>query len=492
MKIRSFVLILAVLALTCLEAAAAALPRSTPEAQGVSSAAIQRFVESAARDLDSLHSLIVVRHGQVIAEGWWSPYAAGTRHEMYSLSKSFTSTAAGLAIAEGKLSLDDTVLSFFPDQAPAEPSANLKSMRVRDLLCMSAGHEKEVSSSRELMTVKAFLAHPVPFKPGTRFLYNTPATFMVSAIVQKVTGQTLLDYLRTRLFEPLSIESPTWDTNVEGISLGGYGLSIRTEDIAAFGQLYLQKGQWQGKQLLPASWVELATSRQTSNGSSPDSDWEQGYGYQFWRSRHGYRGDGAFGQYCMVLPEQDTVIAITSGIGNMASVMNLIWDQLLPALGPSALAADNDAVAKLKSKLGSLTLRTAPGKATTPLAAKVAGKRFVFPANDAKIESLTLTSTPDGGAAVKVSVDGREELIPLGHERWQTTRGRLWLPKEVPLAGNGAWSSDDTFTVRLCAFETPYVVTAKLRFADDQLTFDRETNVGFGATKPPSLVGRIQ
>lgn len=492
MKTRSFLLGLAILAFTCLAPAVASLPRSTPEAQGVSSTSILRFVESAAKDLDSLHSLIIVRHGHVIAEGWWAPYAAGTRHEMYSLSKSFTSTAAGFAIAEGKLSLDDTVLSFFPDQAPAEPSANLKSMRVRDLLCMSAGHEKEVATSRELMTVKAFLAHPVPFKPGTRFLYNTPATFMVSAIVQKVTGQTVLDYLKPRLFEPLSIASPTWDTNVEGISLGGYGLSIRTEDIAAFGQLYLQKGQWQGQQLLPASWVELATSRQTSNGSSPNSDWEQGYGYQFWRSRHGYRGDGAFGQYCMVLPEQDTVIAITSGIGNMASVMNLIWDQLLPTLGPTSLSADTDSLSKLKARLASLTLRTAPGHANSPIVAKVAGKRYTFPANDAKIESLTLTSAPDGGTAVRFTVDGREELIPLGHERWQPTRGRLWFPKEIPLAGNGAWSSDDTFTVRLCAFETPYVVTAKLRFADDQLTFDRETNVGFGATKPPSLLGRIQ
>ena len=138
---------------------------------------------------------------------------------------------------------------------------------------------------------------------------------MLSAIVQKATGQTVLDYLQPRLFEPLGIEQPTWETSPQGISTGGYGLSIRTEDIAKFGQLYLQKGKWQGKQLVPASWVEAATARQTSNGSNPNSDWDQGYGYQFWRCRHGaYRGDGAFGQYCIVLPEQDAVIAITSGV----------------------------------------------------------------------------------------------------------------------------------------------------------------------------------
>src|SRR5205814_1543293 len=122
---------------------------------------------------------------------------------------------------------------------------------------------------------------------------------------------------------------------------GGYGLSVRTEDIAKFGQLYLQKGKWQGKQLLPEAWVAKATARQTSNGSNPKSDWDQGYGYQFWRSRHGaYRGDGAFGQFCVVLPEQDAVIAITSGVKDMQSVLDVVWDKLLPALKPGPLADD--------------------------------------------------------------------------------------------------------------------------------------------------------
>ena len=180
----------------------------------------------------------------------------------------------------------------------------------------------------------------MPHKPGTHFLYNTPATYMLSAIVQKVTGITVLDYLRPRLFEPLGIENPQWDTSPQGISLGGYGLSVRTEDIARFGQLYLQKGVWMGKRLVPSAWIDAATTRQTSSGSNPTSDWEQGYGYQFWRSRHGlYRGDGAFGQFCIVMPEQDAVVAITSGGRDMQAVMNLVWEKLLPALQVSAVAS---------------------------------------------------------------------------------------------------------------------------------------------------------
>jgi CubicO group peptidase (beta-lactamase class C family) len=275
----------------------AELPRSAPEAQGVSSAAILSFLEAVDK-VDSMNSFMLVRHGRVLAEGWWTPYRAEARHSLYSLSKSFTSTAVGMAIAEGKLSVDDEVLKFFPDDAPAEPSNFLKAMRVSDLLRMSTGHQTEPGRTTDAPWTKTFLAHPVPFRPGTHFLYNTSGTYMQSAIVQKVTGKTVLEYLGPRLFEPLGIEQPTWEMSPQGISTGGYGLSIRTEDIAKFGQLYLQKGKWNDKQLVPATWIEAATARQTSNGSNPASDWEQGYGYQFWRCRHNvYRGDGAFGQY---------------------------------------------------------------------------------------------------------------------------------------------------------------------------------------------------
>lgn len=244
--------------------------------------------------------------------------AADKLHVMHSLSKSFTSTAVGLAVAEGKLSIDDPVLKFFPEDAPSEPSAFLKAMRVRDLLTMSTGNEKNATLIDSEHWVKTFLAQPVPFKPGTHFLYNSPATHMLSAIVTKVTGQTVEDYLKPRLFEPLGIERFAWGKSPQGNTEGGWGLEITTEDIAKFGQLYLQKGQWNGKQLVPAAWIEQATSKQVSNGSDPEKDWDQGYGFQFWRCRHGaFRGDGAHGQFCIVLPEQDAVIAITANTKDM-------------------------------------------------------------------------------------------------------------------------------------------------------------------------------
>lgn len=333
------------------------LPRGAPEAQGVDPAAIKAFVETANKEIDTLHSLMIVRHGQVVAEAWWKPEGPEKRHVLHSLSKSFTSTAVGLAVTEGKLSVDDPVLKFFPEDAPADPSPNLKAMRVRDLLTMSTGHQTEAKFTDDTSWVKSFLAQPVPHKPGTHFMYNTPATYMCSAIVQKVTGQTILDYLKPRLFDPLGIENPDWSTSPQGVSVGGWGLHIRTEDIAKFGQLYLQKGKWEGKQLIPESWIELATLRQVSNGSNPESDWDQGYGFQFWRCRHkAFRGDGAFGQFCIVLPEHDAVIAITADTKDMQAELNVVWNKLLPAFQPQPLPANAAETAGLKTLLEGLSV----------------------------------------------------------------------------------------------------------------------------------------
>jgi CubicO group peptidase (beta-lactamase class C family) len=197
----------------------------------------------------------------------------------------------------------------------------------------------------------------VPFKPGTHFLYNTPGSHMLSAIVQKVTGQTTAAYLQTRLFEPLGIEDPQWQSSPQGESIGGWGLKLRTEDIAKFGQLYLQKGKWNGVQLIPAKWVEQATSKQVSNGTNPNSDWNQGYGFQFWRCRHGaFRGDGKDGQFCIVLPEQDAVIAITADTKNMPAELDLVWEKLLPAFHDAPLPANADEAGKLTKTLRDLSL----------------------------------------------------------------------------------------------------------------------------------------
>jgi len=340
------------------QSANAPLPRSTPEAQGVSSSAVCDFVEAADK-INTLHSFMLVRHGCVVAEAWWKPEAADKPHVLHSLSKSFNSTAVGLAIEEGKLSLEDPVLKFFPNDAPSDPSDNLKAMTVRDLLTMTCGHDTEPKAVGGAPSVKQFLAHPVPHKPGTHFQYNTMGAYTLSAIVTKVTGQTSLDFLKPRLFEPLGIENPKWEMSPEGNSLGGYGLWLCTEDIAKFGQLYLQKGKWNGKQLIPEKWIAQATSKQVPNDQESHSkmgpDWRQGYGFQFWQcTHHAFRGDGAAGQLCVMIPDQDAVIAITAATGDMQGELTTIWEKLLPAFQAAALPEDAAGQEKLKQVVSKL------------------------------------------------------------------------------------------------------------------------------------------
>jgi CubicO group peptidase (beta-lactamase class C family) len=475
--------------------ASGGLPRSTPEEQGVSSSAILGFVEGAEQRIDALHSLMIVRHGHVVAEGWWSPYAAAEPHVLFSLSKSFTSTAVGVAVAEGWLSLDDAVLRFFPEQAPATPSKNLGSMRVRDLLRMSTGQRaediKDFPFDGKADLVRTFLELPVPDIPGTHFVYNTAATYVLSAIVQKVTGQTVVNYLGPRLFEPLGIAKPRWDASAQGISLGGYGLSVRTEDIARFGQLYLQKGLWQGRQLIPAAWVEEATSLQTANGSDPTSDWNQGYGYQFWRCRHGfYRGDGAFGQFCFVLRQYDAVIAVTSGTGDMQGVMNLVWDRILPAFSAAALPADPESDRRLSRKLASLSLRTQPGRAASPMAQQVAGRVYRFPENAQKIDAVSFEPARDGGTDTLIlRIAGSDQRIACGRGVW--TKGSFTEDsgETFASAASGAWSSDDTYSVTLCRYQTPFTTAYDVRFAGDQVVLEAMDNVGLTPPERIRLTG---
>jgi len=484
----------------------ASLPRSSPEQQGIASADLLAFIEAADKEIDTMNSFMLVRHGHVVTEGWWAPYERDTPHMLYSLSKSFTSTAVGLAVAEGKLSLDDPVLKFFPDEAPPDSSPNLRAMRVRDLLRMNTGNQSEAPirvNFPELQTepwVKTFLTHDVPFKPGTHFLYNSPATYMLSAIVQKVTGVTVLEYLRPRLFEPLGFKDPVWVSSPQGISAGAYGLSVRTEEIARFGELYLRRGMWNGNQLIPATWVQQATAMQTSTGSAPASDWDQGYGYQFWRSRHNsFRGDGAFGQYCMVIPELDAVVAITSGVRNMQQVMNFVWDKLLPAMKPGRLPENPAARHKLEARLAALKVKFPSGSASSPLSSSVSGKWFEFSENDRGVKAVSFDFNSTSPTLIVRTAAG-ESHMTIAADTWSRGRGLftngleriLSVPANPLAATSGAWTSPDTFTVKIVLYETPFYSTLNFKFAGDRLLIDSEHNVSFGPTKLPQLTGQAR
>ena len=465
--------------------------RSTPEAEGVSSAGILAYLEAVRQSKPELHSLMVVRHGRVVAEGWWSPYGPEFNHTLYSLSKSFTSTAVGFAVADGKLRVDDRVVSFFPHDLPQPVSEHLAALRVKDLLTMSVGNAKEPTLPMVQTDnwVKTFLGWPIDHPPGTTFMYNSAATYMLSAIVQQVTGQKVIDYLEPRLFTPLGIRGATWETCPRGINVGGWGLSVQTESLAKVGELYRQKGVWQGRQLLPARWVEEATTFKIQQpppakpGRPNDqNDWLQGYCYQFWRCRHNaFRGDGAFGQYMIVMPEQDAVVAITAEVSDMQGELDLVWQHLLPAMKPQPLPRDAQSQAELRQTLASLALTPPRGQHSSPVAGRISEKTFTLDPNDLGFRTASFAFCSDG--CIFTLRDSQAEYpIASGLEGWQ--RGETALPGTPPrlisggappsgtkskVAASGAWKDPNTFEMVLRYYETPHHDTVTCHFDAGQV-----------------------
>lgn len=325
---------------------AKALPRSNPESEKFNPKAIANYLQAVESSKQDLHSLMILRNGNVVFEQWFGENAANKTHALYSVSKTFTATAIGFAVQEGLLDVSDKVISFFPDKLPTEISPNLKEMEIRHLLTMTVGHDVDptrvLRESSDLDWVEAFLAFPVEHRPGSTFVYNSLATYMLSAILTKVSGERILDFLQHRLFRPLGIVEATWDESPQGIQVGGWGLMVKTEDMAKLGQFYLQKGNWNGRQLLAKTWFDEATAglvpslpagvkKEDLKVKAKDSDWLQGYGYQLWQSRYkSYRADGLNGQFVLILPEKNAVIVTTANIPDMQAELNLIWKHLLP------------------------------------------------------------------------------------------------------------------------------------------------------------------
>jgi len=499
-------LILLIVPCSCIDSGKtpSSLPRSTPEAEGVSSEGLLTFLDSAAADRHEFHSIMILRHGKVVAEGWWAPYRPDLRHTLYSTSKSFTSTAVGFAVTEKLLSVDDKVVSFFPDQLPDTVSPFLAQMTVKDLLTMSAGQSPDPTgriSSSSQQWVRDFLATPVLKEPGTEFLYNSMATFMLSAIVQKVTGEKIADYLRPRLFEPLGIEGYDWEESPEGVNSGGWGLRVKTEDMAKFGQLYLQKGMWNGEQVIPAEWVEEATTFKIDQapdalpGVKSSSDWMQGYCYQFWRSRNNaFRADGAFGQYIIIMPEKDAVVAITCESPDMQDEINLVWDYILPAIHDGALPEDRESLAKLKERLAALALPVPAEKPDSPLAVKLSGRNFVF--GDPQHNLGYFSATFDGDTCtVEMETAGQKNLIAAGRGRWIESETSLAGPNLISRPGGPMshriaaayeWSSDSTLDVTIRYIESPHHIRARCSFEGDTLILNTRLSPPPGFDMPPT------
>ncbi len=459
------------------------LPRSTPEAEGVSSSAVLAFFR-ALDELDSIHSFMIMRHGRVIAEAWKKPYAPELPHMLFSLSKSFTSCAVGFACAEGKLSLDTLLVELFPDKLPEGMDEKFSRLRIRHLLSMTSGHDHCAMDDMNFEPdwEKAFFASNLKFEPGTRFCYNSGASYMLASALFRVTGEGLQNYLRPRLLAPLGIAPRDWLLSPAGIEVGGWGFHLTTEEIASFAQCLLDDGKRDGKQMIPPDYLALATSVQSDNSMNDQPDWKLGYGFQFWRCRHNaFRGDGAFGQYAIAMPDQEMAIAVTSGVRNMQQVLDRVWEILLPAAGAVELPAAPGSVAQFRREADAWTLPVLgefdSGRAVSPC-------RYVLAENSLGFRVLEFASFSD---RVELTLDG--EMLRAGFG--QRLDNHLCWGERSPLrmSASARWNSNEELEVLVSCNETPYQWNFRLRPDGDAVQLIRQANLLFWVEEWPLLSG---
>lgn len=460
-------------------------PRSTPEQQGITSASVRAFLAAIRASTQEFHSIMIIRHGHVVAEGWWYPFAPEQHQQLYSLSKSFTGTAIGMAVDEKLLKLDDAVISFFPKDQPSSISTNLAALKVRHLLSMSVGQEKDSILTLEhtpegTTWEETFLSLPVVYEPGSRFLYNSGASYMLSSIIKQVTGHNVHQYLRTRLYQPLGIAGATWTENAEGVNMGASNLRIRTEDIGKLGQLYLQRGKWKDRQLVSREWVGQATRKEVETGKN-DSSWAFGYGFQFWLNpTGGFRADGAYGQYSMVFPDKDTVVVITSESADKETTMHTVWDHLYPALTDHhTLPANPGEYRKLQQDLKSLVLPPPALDRVSPTTASISGRNFQLDKNDFNAKAVSFRFENDRVIFTLMEEGKPDIVITCGINRWIIKGNRkpsahsLFSLRRIdfdsPVAASAGWKDDTTLVLTFRYVEAIHGDTFTCIFDKDKL-----------------------
>jgi CubicO group peptidase (beta-lactamase class C family) len=452
--------------ITVLESAAA-------EEAGLNSAVLDSLVRALERTSAELRGLVLVRHGKAVLRRFWEPYGEQDPVWVYSLSKSFCSTAAGFAVQEGLLRTGEKVLSFFPEYDSAAADENCRNMRVEDLLTMRTGHETDTTTAiiQAPDWAEAFFKLPVKYQPGTHFVYNSGATYMLSALVQKRCGLPVFEYLKPRLFEPLGFGPVSWDSSPQGVSTGGWGFMVRLEDIAKFGLLYLNRGKWQGTQILSEAWTNLVSLPHADNSITGGSaDWSRGYGYQFWRSRYGFRGDGAFGQYCLILPEFDAVLVLSSETADMQELLDIVWDHL-----PAAVSTSNNDTEK-----------------------GLENREFRLSGENGPFDSAALTFYPDR-LALALSGGGETVKLEAGRFGWLESEtpfpleGYSFIPvftlaeKNKKISAFFFWRDRETLEIRLVYRTSPHRELITVKFDGNSLTVQYAPNTAVRRLDRPAL-----
>lgn len=461
--------------------------RVTPEKVGLSSTKVLDFLELCKKRGLQLHSIMFVRNGKVFAESWWRPYNKDSKHPMHSFTKSLTSTAIGFAVQEGILTLDEKLADIFPEYLPEVVSENLAKCTIRDVLIMGSGHTTGPNAHGKDW-IKKWLAHPIEREPGTYFLYDSTGTHLLCAILKKKTGLNMTEYLYERLFKKIGMgEVPCFQT-ADGIDAGGSGSKLTTEQMALFIQFVLNKGSWNGEQLLNSEWFDAALAKQIdTKHSNSIPDWYLGYGYQFWMCQPEgvVRADGAFGQFGIIYPDKNAFFIIQGSSTNNFEVLQSIWDTFIGAFADEELPENKEANTILNYVLKNSEITPIQSKRVynsmkkyTKLHYKATQK--LYGGIEALLEGIAHEVPSDEQAPniidkLYLEFIGSELMLSFGGDKPVTVKVSLeshfnsFVMNDVVYGAVGSWESANEFEFLLYCAELDNGYRVTLNFKDDSL-----------------------
>ena len=487
---------------------------TTPEALGIRSRDIMAYLDELEASNTEMHGLMIMRHGKLCAQGWWAPFGPNVRHGLQSHTKTYAATAVGIAYTEGLLKLDERLIDIFPDESPKDPSENLQKLTVRDVLCMGCGMDEMPRPTKDW--IRDFLHTPVNHVPGTTYMYNSTGSTMLGAIVRKQTGLGLHEYLTPRLFHKLGIDPDNlrWMCMPDGMEVGGGGLFATTEDNLRLMKLYADGGVWEGERILAEDYVRLATTNQNDSATESINNPEAfdnflGYGFQIWmcKPNGAYRADGAMGQFTIVLPELDMLIAINEtavGAHWAQSTLDITWRFVEKITDSSPLPEDEVTLKALRSRMAQLNIGNPPCQPYSPLAAKISGRTY-------KLESGHFTpfsgnfmtgAGPDDIASFGLDFDaygciwrletrsGRKEALRVSTQGTRFTNfvGPLDRTTSLYLC-DGWWPEDNVFELHGRWVETCLEDVYRLTFSPDgKVEITAKNNSPFRWGEPEPIV----
>lgn len=426
---------------------------ASPEEVGISSDHIIKFIKSLEYSQIPMHSMLIIRYGKLIAETYYAPYKKDTLHRMFSVTKSFTSLAIGLLAEEGKLSLEDKIVKYFPEMLPKEGvHPYTAEMTIKDMLKMSSAHENTTYKlNLEKDWVKSFFTVKPSHHPGSIFSYDTSSSHTLAALVEKLSGMKLLDYLRSKCLDELEFSKDSYIIpDPEGVSMGGSGLMATSRDLAKVAWTVMHNGVFEQKQLFPESYIKEAIKKQIDTSVKGGSTEEkQGYGYQFWRIRNdGFAFFGMGGQLAICLPKEDLLVittADTQGLGGgVQTIYDTFWREIYNHISDKSLNENKEGYQALKAVLKECHIKEVEGQLTNPLVNVINRKSYHFDENPMKLKSIKIEWRENSGVFFYENHKGKQELaFGLGRQIEST-----FPHYNMNCVTSGAWIEERTFLIK--------------------------------------------